>query len=557
MALQVLDPRLMTLNAAPGPGQTRSPSALPKRRALDNGFSSRGGARFNQFSNGLGTGSAPNPGATGNIAGGAGGAGGDGGAGAGAIDGSGAGNFSAISAAAARNLSNSSTPDNATGTEGQQNTVEADSWEAWLEAVLTGTGIMVAPVMGLLGLSANMIAGNNRPNMTTGQLVIDQLRTMGILGPAQAAKAQTLVATLPPGPAPATSAAPPADGGPIESAPLDPPGAGPQPIESQQLPDIPGTTVSTGGRDSYVAEAPRSADQIEADATRNVDSNPDYYGDPRSADQIEADAAASRPDTRSAAEIEANAAANADLQPGGAPATEAPPSTTAPTVDAPTAPTVDAPTESSVETLNGGGGDQLAPAGDGPGGDSGGCYITTAAVDHMGMKDDGPELGLLRGFRDNVMSQSPDGQAQVAEYDRVGPIIVQALNRRPDATQVYQTLFANFIGPSIVAIAQGDMDSAHDYYAQMVEMLEQMVPEAAQALGGAGGAEGAEMEPAGAEMPDPEAGPMGGMPTRPAPAAPGAQPPGVAMAAAPPQNSGSMAVPPDPRKARLAGITAG
>lgn len=58
------------------------------------------------------------------------------------------------------------------------------------------------------------------------------------------------------------------------------------------------------------------------------------------------------------------------------------------------------------------------------GADSGSCFLTTAACEHMGLSDDCHELQTLRWFRDNVMAQTEQGRAEIAEYYRIAPGIV-------------------------------------------------------------------------------------------------------------------------------------
>jgi hypothetical protein len=109
----------------------------------------------------------------------------------------------------------------------------------------------------------------------------------------------------------------------------------------------------------------------------------------------------------------------------------------------------------------------------GTGGDSGGggsaCYITTAAIEHAGERDDGPVLGALRWFRDSVMMESPEGQMEVAAYYRDAPAIVAALNRRRDAGTVYRHLMDEWIRPAAKAINDGDYDQARALYAGLID----------------------------------------------------------------------------------------
>ena len=62
----------------------------------------------------------------------------------------------------------------------------------------------------------------------------------------------------------------------------------------------------------------------------------------------------------------------------------------------------------------------------------------------------------IRQFRDNVLAQTPQGQALIQEYEAIAPIVVQAVMQRPDALQVFQQIDAQFINPAVEAINNGD-----------------------------------------------------------------------------------------------------
>jgi len=55
---------------------------------------------------------------------------------------------------------------------------------------------------------------------------------------------------------------------------------------------------------------------------------------------------------------------------------------------------------------------------------SGGCFLTTAIVEHRGEADNGPTLTKLRHFRDTYLSQYPE---EIKKYYKVAPKIVAAI----------------------------------------------------------------------------------------------------------------------------------
>ena len=120
---------------------------------------------------------------------------------------------------------------------------------------------------------------------------------------------------------------------------------------------------------------------------------------------------------------------------------------------------------------NGGsfGGD-VGPGGDPGGGEGGGgdgCWITEAVMS-TGGQDGGPELETLRQFRDTVLAATPQGQALVAEYDAIAPIVVESIMAREDALQIFQEIDAQYIVPAVAAIQKGDNQAALQIYAQMI-----------------------------------------------------------------------------------------
>jgi hypothetical protein len=102
-------------------------------------------------------------------------------------------------------------------------------------------------------------------------------------------------------------------------------------------------------------------------------------------------------------------------------------------------------------------------------GKGGGCFLTTAAVDVLGEADNGDTLQTLRWFRDNIMRARPDWSADVDEYYRIAPAIVERLNG-DEAT--YRDLMDKHIRPAVTAIKAGEYEKAYRVYRAMVEELE-------------------------------------------------------------------------------------
>jgi hypothetical protein len=107
----------------------------------------------------------------------------------------------------------------------------------------------------------------------------------------------------------------------------------------------------------------------------------------------------------------------------------------------------------------------------------GGCFITTACCETLGLGDDCFELRALRRYRDEVLARRPGGTGDIATYYAVAPLI---LARLPRATRVklLRALYARFILPAAIAAALGLNTLAYRLYARMMgDLVSAFVPE--------------------------------------------------------------------------------
>jgi hypothetical protein len=96
------------------------------------------------------------------------------------------------------------------------------------------------------------------------------------------------------------------------------------------------------------------------------------------------------------------------------------------------------------------------------------CFITEAVMSQQGMNDNSEPLMVLRAFRDNIMMQSPEGQAMVQEYDQIAPQVVEAIGQHENAMQIFQQIYSEFIVPAVEAVKAGEYKGALEIYAKMV-----------------------------------------------------------------------------------------
>lgn len=114
----------------------------------------------------------------------------------------------------------------------------------------------------------------------------------------------------------------------------------------------------------------------------------------------------------------------------------------------------------------------------------GSCFITEAVMSSGGA-DNGMELEALRGFRDNILSATPQGQAMIAEYEAIAPVVVEAVSARPDGVQIFQNIKGQFIDPAVAAVNAGNFQEALQIYANMIGFVTPFAAEAAEAgIGG-------------------------------------------------------------------------
>jgi len=98
----------------------------------------------------------------------------------------------------------------------------------------------------------------------------------------------------------------------------------------------------------------------------------------------------------------------------------------------------------------------------------GGCFITTAAVKYNQETDDGDTLNTLRQFRDSFMSTKPHLQDLVKQYYDIAPALVEKLEASPNAQQIFNILYNQYILPAKQKIKAGDNDAALLLYLGLV-----------------------------------------------------------------------------------------
>lgn len=103
---------------------------------------------------------------------------------------------------------------------------------------------------------------------------------------------------------------------------------------------------------------------------------------------------------------------------------------------------------------------------------SGGCFLTTACVNHAGLTDDCYELATLRSFRDSYVAQLDNGRAVLAEYYDVAPALVRQIEQSADRDAVLSGIFTT-VTKAVKLIEQKSFQEAFACYEAMFADLKQ------------------------------------------------------------------------------------
>lgn len=100
------------------------------------------------------------------------------------------------------------------------------------------------------------------------------------------------------------------------------------------------------------------------------------------------------------------------------------------------------------------------------------CFLTTACIQHAGLKDDCEELTIMRNFRDNYLLKQDIGRQLVEEYYRIAPKMLHTINKNPNSSQQYENLYKNLVLPVVAHIKAKDNELACKHYQNVVINLQ-------------------------------------------------------------------------------------
>ena len=106
-----------------------------------------------------------------------------------------------------------------------------------------------------------------------------------------------------------------------------------------------------------------------------------------------------------------------------------------------------------------------------------GCFLTTACVEMLGLRDDCFELRTLRAFRDGDMCRDARGRALIQAYRDLAPAILHAMPLA-DRPRILRALYGRYILPSVLAIRLGLPGVARRIYiAGMLACMRRYTPD--------------------------------------------------------------------------------
>lgn len=100
------------------------------------------------------------------------------------------------------------------------------------------------------------------------------------------------------------------------------------------------------------------------------------------------------------------------------------------------------------------------------------CYITTAVCETLGKGDDCYELTLLRHYRDYYLLSQTDGEEVINEYYNIAPTIVKRINKLSNSSEVYKSVWENYLNPCVKLIEEDKNLECKDVYYKMVRDLQ-------------------------------------------------------------------------------------
>ena len=103
------------------------------------------------------------------------------------------------------------------------------------------------------------------------------------------------------------------------------------------------------------------------------------------------------------------------------------------------------------------------------GSSSSGCFVITATCAALQKDRNWMDISKLIKFRNAFVRM--EGAESVAEYYRLGPMIVDSINAEEQPKEMYQNLWNTYIEPSLISFFEGKLEDVKRIYVNMCKML--------------------------------------------------------------------------------------
>lgn len=100
-----------------------------------------------------------------------------------------------------------------------------------------------------------------------------------------------------------------------------------------------------------------------------------------------------------------------------------------------------------------------------------GCFLTTATCVALDKPDNCEEIMAYKAYRDNKLAKDTDGEKLIIEYYRIAPLLVEAIDAKPNAKEIYIYLYNKYIKVGYAYLQEKDMRQAKKTYIDMVKEL--------------------------------------------------------------------------------------
>jgi hypothetical protein len=107
---------------------------------------------------------------------------------------------------------------------------------------------------------------------------------------------------------------------------------------------------------------------------------------------------------------------------------------------------------------------------------SGGCFLTTACCELVGLPDDCFELTVLRRFRDKALARMPGGTRDIALYYMLAPAMLQALQRQGRQRALMRLYFSHILPCVLLAWLGFAWPTRRLYRAMMGRLYRTILP---------------------------------------------------------------------------------